>query len=174
MKVALLILLALITVVDALIHATSDALSHQTESFPAMLLTKVTGLNRFTADLTPASDIDVLQILPAPEYIGTASVVECKDGTCRPPNLWNPVPIGSACINVEVWGVREDRLQHTASGYASMKIEGGGVLHTTSKWSLSKIPRNNILAYHERYTELSRGEILGVKSPSFFLTYQPG
>jgi hypothetical protein len=62
--------------------------------------------------------------------------------------LYNPVYIGPACINVEVWGIRGG-LEWAASGGARMAVESGGVLRAASRWRLAAVPSRHILAYHE-------------------------
>ena len=87
-----------------------------------------------------------LQVLPAPGHVGAASEASCSGGSCR--GLYNPVYIGPACINVEVWGIRGG-LEWAASGGARMAVESGGVLHAVSRWRLAAVPSRHILAYHE-------------------------
>jgi len=87
-----------------------------------------------------------LQVLPAPAHVGAASEAWCSGGSCG--GLYSPFYIGPACINVEVWGIRGG-LEWAASGGARMAVEGGGVLHTASRWRLAAMPSRGILAYHE-------------------------
>jgi len=87
-----------------------------------------------------------LQVLPAPGHVGAVSEASCSGGSCK--GLYNPVFIGPACINVEVWGIRGG-LEWAASGSARMAVESGGVLHTVSRWRLAAVPSHHILAYHE-------------------------
>jgi hypothetical protein len=87
-----------------------------------------------------------LQVLPAPGHVGAVSEASCSGGSCK--GLYNPVYLGPACINVEVWGIRGG-LEWAASGGARMAVESGGVLHTVSRWRLAAVPSHHILAYHE-------------------------
>ena len=87
-----------------------------------------------------------LQVLPAPGHVGAVSEASCSGGSCK--GLYNPVYIGPACINVEVWGIRGG-LEWAASGGAQMAVESGGVLHAVSRWRLAAVPSHHILAYHE-------------------------
>jgi hypothetical protein len=84
-----------------------------------------------------------LQVLPAPGHVGAASEAWCSGGSCR--GLYNPVYIGPACIDVNVWG----GLEWAASGGARVAVEFGGVLRAASRWRLAAVPSHGILAYHE-------------------------
>jgi len=93
---------------------------------------------------TVSGQLNMLRILPAPNYVGIQSRGYCSGGSCQ---LYDMKRIGDAAIDVVLWGL--GGLQSAASGQATMTIETGGILHTVSQWTLNQVPSSYTMAYHE-------------------------